>query len=61
MAGNIWVVAEQWRGEISEVTFELLALGREVADLLGVPLEAVLMAQGRRESASALGKADVVL
>ena len=61
MAGNIWVVAEQWRGEISEVTFELLALGREVADQLGVPLEAVLMAQDRKESASALGKADVVL
>ncbi|HSB13566.1 MAG TPA: electron transfer flavoprotein subunit alpha/FixB family protein [Bryobacteraceae bacterium] len=61
MAGNIWVVAEQWRGEISEVSFELLALGREVADQLGVPLEAVLMAEGRKESAGALGKADVVL
>lgn len=61
MAGNIWVVAEQWRGEISEITFELLALGREVADELGVPLEAVLMGQGLKGAASVLGRADTVL
>ena len=43
MSENICVLAEQWRGQISEATYETLALGREVADHLGVPLTAILM------------------
>ena len=35
MAGNIWVVAEHWRGQISDITLRGLALGRELADALG--------------------------
>src|SRR3989304_2401557 len=35
MAGETWVLVEQWRGRISEITFEALALGREVAASLG--------------------------
>ena len=46
MTGNVWVVAEQWRGHLSEITYEMLALGREVADGLGVPLTAVLAGSG---------------
>ena len=61
MAGNIWVLAEAWRGQVSEITFELLALGREVAGLAGVPLEAVLLGQNARELAQKLGAADAVL
>jgi electron transfer flavoprotein alpha subunit len=61
MAGNVWVLAEQWRGRLSDITFELLALGREVADQLGVQLQAVLMAHGQADAAAALGKADAVL
>jgi electron transfer flavoprotein alpha subunit len=61
MAGNVWVVAEQWKGSISDATHELLALGRGLADSLGVRLEAVLLGQGVRELAASLGPADSVL
>ncbi|MBI5830023.1 MAG: hypothetical protein HZB20_10915, partial [Chloroflexi bacterium] len=61
MAGNIWIVAEAWRGQVSEITFELLALGREVAGQAGVPLEAVLLGHNARELAQKLGAADAVL
>ena len=61
MAGNLWVVAENWRGKISDVTFELLALGRELADGLGVPLEAVVLCHQGKELTRDLGAADTVL
>jgi electron transfer flavoprotein alpha subunit len=61
MAGNIWVLAEHWRGEVSEITYEALALGRELADSLGVKLEAVLLGSGSKALAGTLGKADAVL
>jgi electron transfer flavoprotein alpha subunit len=61
MAGNVWVVAEHWRGRISDVTFELLALGRELADGLGVPLEAVVLCHQAKELSRDLGAADNVL
>jgi electron transfer flavoprotein alpha subunit len=59
MPGSIWVLAECWRGKLSDITYELLALGRELADAAGVPLAAVLF--GKRELAATLGKADRVL
>ena len=61
MVGAVWVVAEQWRGGVSEVVYELLALGRELADGLGVPLEAVLLGSGVEGLAGSLGAADRVL
>jgi electron transfer flavoprotein alpha subunit len=61
MTGSICVFAEQWRGRISEVTYEALALGREVADDLGVPLTAILTGSNARELAQTLGAADLVL
>lgn len=61
MAGNTWVLVEQWRGEISEVTYELLALGRELADALGVQLQAVLLGHQARDLAGTLGTAETVL
>jgi len=61
MTGNICVLAEQWRGQISEVTYETLALGREVADQLGVPLTAILTGSHCREIAGAMGIADSVV
>jgi electron transfer flavoprotein alpha subunit len=42
--GEVWVFAEQERGALSEVPLELLGKGRELADTLGVPLAAVLLA-----------------
>ncbi|MFA6134603.1 MAG: electron transfer flavoprotein subunit alpha/FixB family protein [Phycisphaerae bacterium] len=41
--GEIWVFAEQESGRLSDVPLELMSKGRELADLLGVPLAAVLL------------------
>jgi len=59
MTSPLWILAETWRGQITETTLELLALGREVADQLRVPLEAVLFAD--KSLATSLGVADHVL
>ncbi len=61
MPGNIWILAEHWRGKLSEITYELLALGRELADAAGVRLEAVLLGHGAGALAAVLGRADGVL
>ncbi len=61
MTGSICVLAEQWRGQISEVTYETLALGREVADGAGVSLTAILTGSNCRELARFLGAADAVV
>jgi len=61
MTGPICVLAEQWRGRISEVTYEALALGREVADRVGVPLTAILTGCNCRELTRMLGAADSVI
>ncbi len=61
MAGNVWIVAEHWKGTISDATHELLALGRSLADSLGVRLEAVLLGHGMRGLAASLGPADAVI
>ena len=41
--GEVWVFAEQEDGRVSDVPLELLSKGRELADVLGVPLGAVLL------------------
>lgn len=61
MASEVWVLAEEWKGQISEPSFETLALGREVAGALHAPLAALLLAHDRKELANALGRADRVL
>jgi electron transfer flavoprotein alpha subunit len=61
MTGSICVFAEQWRGRISEATFEALALGRELADRLGVKLTAVLTGSNAKGLAESLGAADLVV
>ena len=61
MAGNLLVLVEHWRGQLSEITFEMLALGREAADALGVRLEAALLGNQVRGLAEYLGQADSVL
>jgi electron transfer flavoprotein alpha subunit len=60
MADNVLVIAESWRGEISGATFELLALGRELADALGGKLDVLLAGQGVSGLAGELGAADGV-
>jgi len=61
MADKVWVLAEQWRGGISEVTGEVMALGREVASGMGATLEAVLLGHGMRPLADSIPEADSVL
>ncbi|MGC8792370.1 MAG: electron transfer flavoprotein subunit alpha/FixB family protein, partial [Bryobacteraceae bacterium] len=58
---SIWVVAEAWQGRLTDITFEALALGREVADSLKVPLEAILPGHDCAALADQLGCADGVL
>lgn len=41
--GNVWVFIEQEAGKIADVSLELVCKGRELADQLGVELEAVLL------------------
>jgi electron transfer flavoprotein alpha subunit len=40
---NVWVMVEQFDGEIESITFELLGEGRKIADELGMNLCAVLL------------------
>jgi len=61
MSAEYWVVVEHWRGSVSQITYEALALGREVADQLGASLHAVLLGHNARELAATLGKADSVI
>lgn len=61
MPGNIWAVAEPWKGQLSEATYELLVLGRELATSLKVSLEAVLLGHQSKELSAGLGAADGVL
>ena len=61
MASSILVLAEHWEGQITEATFELLALGRELADATGQPLHALLVGHEVKSLGASLGKADKVL
>jgi len=52
--GNILIFAEQENGEIHQISFELLGKGRELADRLGVKLNAVLLGWQIRDKATEL-------
>jgi electron transfer flavoprotein alpha subunit len=43
MKGAVWTLAEQHKGKLKTVSFELLARGRELADKLGVKICSVLI------------------
>ena len=51
---GVWVFAEQRRGELHKVSFELLGKGRELADQLQVPLSAVLLGYSIKSKAQDL-------
>ena len=41
--GNVWVFVEQEAGKVASVSLQLISKGRELADRLGVKLEAVFL------------------
>ncbi|MFA6508146.1 MAG: electron transfer flavoprotein subunit alpha/FixB family protein [Treponemataceae bacterium] len=45
----VWTIAEQYRGELKQVSFELLSRGRKLADKLGVKLASVVIGDGVSE------------
>lgn len=56
---DVWVIAEHLEGKLSDLTFEMLAKGRELAG--SGKLVAVLLGQGVTGLADELGAADLVL
>jgi len=56
---GIWIFAEQRDGEIMPVTYELLSIGRKLANVLGVKLSALLFGNGLREKAERMLKYDL--
>ncbi len=60
MANAILVVGEQMRGQLSDITFEMLGAGRKLADTLKVPLYAALLGSQAPPLATKLGLADKV-
>ncbi|MDR7607009.1 MAG: electron transfer flavoprotein subunit alpha/FixB family protein [Armatimonadota bacterium] len=61
MSGDVLVVAERFGEQWTEVTFELLAAGRELAQGLGGTLSVAALGRGTTDQVKALGAADVVL
>ena len=47
----VWTIAEQHNGKLKDVSFELLARGRKLADKLGTKLASVLIGHGVSEDA----------
>lgn len=60
MNKDVVVVAEHFRGQLNEITFELLGKGREVARALGGKLIVFLLGEDVRGFIGQLGAADVV-
>jgi electron transfer flavoprotein alpha subunit len=60
MAGEVLVLAEHWKGELTDASFESLAIGRELAEALGTRVHALLAGHGLEKLAGALGSADKV-
>lgn len=61
MAEEILVVAEHIKGKITDITFELLVLGRQLATKTGKPLKAVLLGKDVGGLTKELGFADGVV
>lgn len=51
---GVWIFAEQKRGEIQRVTYELLGIGRKLADSRNAYLGAVLLGSGIEKAAQEL-------
>jgi len=51
---GVWIVAEQWQGELRRASFELLGRARKLAEKLEAPLGAVLLGHQVKEAAREL-------
>ena len=60
MSQDIWVVVEALRGDVSEISYTMLAAGRALADGLGGKLIVLLLGHKAEAMASTLGAADEV-
>lgn len=60
MPNPILILAEQVRGDLSGITFEMLSAGRTLSAALGAPLYAALLGREAAPLASSLGAADKV-
>ncbi|MFQ5792261.1 MAG: electron transfer flavoprotein subunit alpha/FixB family protein [Acidobacteriota bacterium] len=61
MSQDIFILAEHLKGQLADVTFELLGKGRELAEASGGRLVAVLLGNEAEGLARAMGAADKVL
>jgi electron transfer flavoprotein alpha subunit len=60
MANGILILAEHLKGEVADITFEMLGAGRKLADELKVPLHAAVIGKDAGAVAAKLGLADAV-
>jgi len=56
MASGVLIIAEQRDGKFRKVVYELLNIGKQIADKIGGPLSAVVVGKGVGEIAKTLGK-----
>ena len=61
MDQDIWVLVETLRGEVLEISYTMLAAGREMADGLGGSVSALLLGHKAGDLAGQLGAADRVI
>lgn len=61
MSNQIFVVVEHLKGEIEDITFEMLGKGKEIAGASGGELVAILLGSGAEGMASQLGAASKVI
>ena len=61
MARDVLVVVEHLKGDIADVTYELLGKGRELVSASGGSLIAALLGSGMKEKSGSLGAADRVV
>lgn len=60
MSQDVWVVVETLRGEVTHISYTLLAAGRALADGLGGKSTALLLGHGAEGLADTLGAADAM-
>ncbi|MFH1051614.1 MAG: electron transfer flavoprotein subunit alpha/FixB family protein [bacterium] len=58
---NIFVLVEHMKGNIADISFEMLGIGRKIADQLGLQLNAVIIGNNISSLSTELGTADSVI